>query len=112
VSHCRRDENGPPTDELLSVRRENGSAAPSGAPHPCVCPPLGGRATVEWPHGGVFPLSCTPMRRRAPATSRSPTQETHQRDLEPDHAPASGGLGTTRMARRSATGGVSRGEPG
>jgi hypothetical protein len=42
------------TDERPSTRRKTRHVAPSRAPRWCACPPLGGRATIEWPHGGAL----------------------------------------------------------
>jgi hypothetical protein len=48
-----------PSDQIcrpVSVHRKDKKTeptTPSRAPRRCARPPLGGRATIEWPHGGV-----------------------------------------------------------
>jgi hypothetical protein len=82
LRRARVSKPSPPrrsTDELLNVRRENGSVAPSGAPRRRACPPLGGRATVKWPHGGVFLRSCTPIATSAGDVEVSNTARSHKR---------------------------------
>jgi hypothetical protein len=49
----------------------------SGAPHWHARPPLGGRATVEWPHGGVFLRPRAPMRWRALSSLEVSSPSTH-----------------------------------
>jgi hypothetical protein len=44
--------------ERLSWGEETEPASPLGAPRRRACPPLGGRDTIEWPHGGVSSCPC------------------------------------------------------
>jgi hypothetical protein len=80
--------------------------APPYAPHRCACPPLGGRATIEWPQWRLFTSTRTDevasIGSVEVSTSCAHPQEVRQRDLVSDHTPTSGGSGSTRAARRSA----------
>jgi hypothetical protein len=46
-------------DERPSTRKGNVPEAPSLAPRRCARPPLGGRATNEWPQWRLFTSACT-----------------------------------------------------
>jgi hypothetical protein len=59
-------------DKRPSARRGNRHVASSWAPHRRARSPLGGRAIVEWPHGGISPRVRSPMRWRVLAPSWSP----------------------------------------
>jgi hypothetical protein len=100
-----------PADKRPSARRGNGPVATSSAPHRRERPPLGGCAIVERPHDGISPRALTDEMVSAGSvvvsTSCTHPQAVHRRDLDPDHAPASGGSGSTRAACRSGAGGGS-----
>jgi hypothetical protein len=67
----------------------------SGAPRWHARPLLGGRGTVEWPPSSIFPRAHTDEVASAGyvevCNTVHSTQEACHQDLEPDHAPASGG---------------------
>jgi hypothetical protein len=103
-----------PADEWPSARRGNGPVTPSWAPRRRARPPLGGRAVIERPHSSISPRALTDEMASAGSIVVSMScvhpQAVHRWDLEPDHAPASGGSGSTRSMRRSAADGGSWGE--
>jgi hypothetical protein len=53
-------------------------AAPLGASRRRARPPLGGRATIEWPHGGISSRPRAPTRWRALSTLEVSSPSTHR----------------------------------
>jgi hypothetical protein len=75
------------TDERPSTSGGSVPEAPPWAPHRCACPPLGGRATVEWPQWRLFAFARTDEVASVGSVEISTPcahpQEVHQRDLGP-----------------------------
>jgi hypothetical protein len=68
--------------ERLSRGEETEPATPLEAPRRRARPPLGGRATIEWPHSGVSSRPRAPTRWRALSTLEVSSLSTHRQGGE------------------------------